>query len=94
MSVWSAMLLQSESSLTVTFTLRLMWPSLQHDGQELEPDPELLELDRHAVEAVRHRDRELAARQELRFLAGEGGERRLRPRMRASPSPSPRRWRR
>src|SRR5688572_16722819 len=42
----------------------------QHDRQELDGNAELLELDRHAVDAVRHRDREPTAGQELCFLAG------------------------
>ena len=49
----------------------------EHDRQELDGHAELLELDVDPVVAVVDGNRESAARQELRFLAGQGGQRRL-----------------
>jgi hypothetical protein len=46
-------------------------------GRERQRDAEFLELDRHLVVALRDQDRELAAGEEARRLAGHRGQVRL-----------------
>src|SRR4029453_378093 len=51
--------------------------SVDDDGSEQQADPELLELDRDRVVLLGDRERKLAARDELGFLAALGNEVRL-----------------